>query len=183
TEPGNSSDGNGHVTPNGRDGASGGNASDGVGQSSQGGVSGGNGQGGAAGNPEAVANAGINPVSPSDNGAYVGVLLKDNLRASELPSEMVARGVLFDPADALLSATRRALEPKDNQRSDEAKGFEQLRNALLPSSPTARHTALQRTVEAPEYDEQLNTLTNILQNHPGLVRNRPVLQGLSLIHI
>ncbi|WP_407901996.1 hypothetical protein [Providencia rustigianii] len=190
TEPGTSSDGNGYVTPNGRDGASGGNASDGAGQSSQGGasgeqgdngVSGGNGQGGAAGNPGAVANAGINPVSPSDNGAYEGVLLKDNLRASELPSETVARGVLFDPADALLSATRRALEPKDNQRSDEAKGFEQLRNALLPSSPTARHTALQRTVDAPEYDEQLNTLTNILQNHPGLVRNRPVLQGFAMM--
>ncbi|HHR6466083.1 TPA: hypothetical protein ACS78B_003586, partial [Providencia alcalifaciens] len=144
-------------------------------------VLGGHGQGGVTGNPEAVANAGINPVSPSDNGAYAGVLLKDNLRASELPSETVARGVLFDPADALLSATRRALEPKDNQRSDEAKGFEQLRNALLPSSPTARHTALQRTVEAPEYDEQLNTLTNILQNHPGLVRNRPVLQGFAMM--
>ncbi|WGZ56333.1 hypothetical protein PO864_19710 (plasmid) [Providencia alcalifaciens] len=190
TEPGTSSDGNGHVTPNGRDGASGGNASAGADQSSQGGasgeqggngVSGGNGQGGAAGNPGAVANTGINPVSPSDNGAYAGVLLKDNLRASELPSETVARGVLFDPADALLSATRRALEPKDNQRSDEAKGFEQLRNALLPSSPTARHTALQRTADAPEYDEQLNTLTNILQNHPGLVRNRPVLQGFAMM--
>ncbi|WP_036978124.1 hypothetical protein, partial [Providencia alcalifaciens] len=133
------------------------------------------------GNPGAVANAGVNPVSPSDNGTYEGVLLKDNLRASELPSETVARGVLFDPADALLSATRRALEPKDNQRSDEAKGFEQLRNALLPSSPTARHTALQRTADAPEYDEQLNTLTNILQNHPGLVRNRPVLQGFAMM--
>ncbi|HHR5829381.1 TPA: hypothetical protein ACS7X9_003517, partial [Providencia alcalifaciens] len=100
-------------------------------------VLGGHGQGDVTGNPRAVANAGINPVSPSDNGTYEGVLLKDNLRASELPSETVARGVLFDPADALLSATRRALEPKDNQRSDEAKGFEQLRNALLPSSPTA----------------------------------------------
>ncbi|HHR6150543.1 TPA: hypothetical protein ACS787_003077, partial [Providencia alcalifaciens] len=88
-------------------------------------VLGGHGQGDVTGNPGAVANAGVNPVSPSDNGTYEGVLLKDNLRASELPSETVARGVLFDPADALLSATRRALEPKDNQRSDEAKGFEQ----------------------------------------------------------
>ncbi|HHR5887043.1 TPA: hypothetical protein ACS7WW_003473, partial [Providencia alcalifaciens] len=36
-------------------------------------VLGGHGQGGVTGNPGAVANAGINPVSPSDNGAYEGV--------------------------------------------------------------------------------------------------------------
>ncbi|HHR6486054.1 TPA: hypothetical protein ACS8BD_003695, partial [Providencia alcalifaciens] len=173
-----------------RDGAPVGNGRGDVGHSSHGGasgeqggngVSGGNGQGGAAGNPGAVANDGINPVSPSANGAYEGVLLKDNLRSSELPSETVARGVGFDPAQALLSATRRALEQKDNQRSDEAKGLEQLRNALLPSSSTARHAALQRTSDVPEYYEQLNTLTNILQNHPGLERNRPVLQGFAMM--
>ncbi|HHE8321767.1 TPA: hypothetical protein ACPFI9_004171, partial [Providencia rettgeri] len=144
----------------------------------------GDGQGG-SGAPDGVSNGratnGVDSVSSPENGRYDGVQFKDNLRPSELPSAVVARGVQFDPAQALVSAVRRALEPKDNQKSDEAKAVEQLRNALLPSTNTARAAVLQRTNSDSEFEQQLSDLTSLIQTHPGLEHNRAALHSFGMM--
>ncbi|HHE8321770.1 TPA: hypothetical protein ACPFI9_004176, partial [Providencia rettgeri] len=104
----------------------------------------------------------------------------DNLRPSELPSAVVARGVQFDPAQALISAVRRALEPKDNQKSDEAKAVEQLRKTLLPNTDEARSVVLQRGAD-PEFSGQLSDLQALIETHPGLERNRNVLRSFAMM--
>ncbi|HHE6471561.1 TPA: hypothetical protein ACPE6X_004165, partial [Providencia rettgeri] len=79
------------------------------------------------------------------------------------------------------SAVRRALEPKDNQKSDEAKAVEQLRNALLPSTNTARAAVLQRTNSDSEFEQQLSDLTSLIQTHPGLEHNRAALHSFGMM--
>ncbi|HHE6471557.1 TPA: hypothetical protein ACPFI9_004164, partial [Providencia rettgeri] len=79
------------------------------------------------------------------------------------------------------SAVRRALELRDNQKSDEAQAVDKLRNTLLPSTSVARQAILQREADTPEHQQQLTNLIEILQTHPGLERNRATLHSFGMM--